>query len=185
MEQTRAKPMSTKPMTFSQRMKKWMAVVDTVTAYIGAASVVFMIVAPCVDVFSRYLLGRPLIWVDEFTEYALVLCTFLPAAWVLSLNGHVTIDIVVALVDDRKRRVFTAISYFVGLFYCLLCLWLGGEYALEALSTGARFDSMMSVPKFPILVIIPIGFGLLCLEFIAKILTHFFPAPQEEKEESI
>lgn len=181
MEPTRSTGVSTSTRSdpslvrFVQQFGKGMGVVNNITLQLAAASIVFMIIGPCIDVISRYVFSQPLIWVDEFSEYALVFCTFFPAAWVLSIDGHVRIDIVLGILDERKRRVLDLISYLIGLGYSLLTLWLTGAYAMEALLTGARFDSQMGIPKFPVLVIIPIGFALLCLQFLMKIASHFYP----------
>ena len=53
--------------------------------FIGAAILAFLMLAVCWDVVARTIVGKPLIWLLEFTEYGLLYMTFLCTAWVLKI----------------------------------------------------------------------------------------------------
>ena len=52
----------------------------------------------------RYFLNRPLVWVLELTEYALLWVTFLGAAWLLRQGGHVQVDVIVDFMSRRWKK---------------------------------------------------------------------------------
>lgn len=74
-----------------------------------------MMLLVLVEVFTRYVLNRPLMLSDEFTAYMLVAVSFLAAAYTWKEKGHVRIT---ALVSRLPPRV----SSWVRLITLLLAL---------------------------------------------------------------
>ena len=133
----------------------------------------FCLLIVVADVIGRYFLGKPLIWVYYYSEYILVYSTFLAATYVLRHEGHVKVDLVVALLNEHQRRYLSLFSSFAGLFVSVVIGWFCLAEALDTLRQKTMFTAPVSMYQFPIKIIIPFGFLLLSLEWIRKLILTF------------
>ena len=144
---------------------------NRVLGYVSAAFVVTMTVTVLYDVFARLLFHAPTIWVIDINEYLLVYLTFVPAAWILMNDHHVKVEIVTARLRPAAQRRLRMVTDILGLIYCVVLAWQSWAVAWHAFENGYRFSTALNLPKFPALVIIPIGAAWLGLAFAIRILT--------------
>ncbi len=137
---------------------------------VAAAFVVVMTVSVLYDVFARLLFRAPTIWVIDMNEYLLVYLTFVPAAWILMNDHHVKVELVTARLKAPAQRRLRVVTDIFGLLYCVVLAWQGWAVAWHALENGYRFSTALNFPKFPVLIIIPIGAAWLALGFVFRIL---------------
>ena len=78
--------------------------------FLGAVILAFLMLAVCWDVVARTVVGAPLIWLLEFTEYGLLYMTFLCAAWVLKGEAHVTSDLLLVTLSLKKQALLNTIT---------------------------------------------------------------------------
>jgi TRAP-type C4-dicarboxylate transport system permease small subunit len=80
-----------------------------------------MVVAVCLGIFFRYVLGAALAWYDEFASYLLVWLTFYGAVAASYHNRHIQFDTVVArLTPDVQRKMQILAELFVFGFQVVL-----------------------------------------------------------------
>lgn len=141
-----------------------LAHLERALAVVAAAVLGWMAVSISVAVVSRHLLNRPLAWTFELAEFSLLAVAFLALAYVGREDGHVRMELLGELLPDRYVRV---ISVFAELFSALV---LGVAFVAAALITyssyqsGAGTTGVLRVERWLILMLIPVGFGLLGLE---------------------
>lgn len=123
----------------------------------------------CQMVFVRYVLGQSTIWQTEYAIYSVVAATFIGSAYVLMLKGHVRIDLLPMVVSPRVRFVLEAISGGLSLAFCALLAYSGWTYFYEAWDLGWRTASVWRLPLWIPLLPLPLGIGLLCLQYIAEL----------------
>lgn len=82
--------------------------VESILAVSTVATIVLIILA---QVFSRYVLGRPLIWAEELATYLLIWLGFLSASVALKMKRHITIRTFDAFVSERARQYASAFAY--------------------------------------------------------------------------
>ncbi len=143
---------------------------NRVLGYVSAAFVVVMAMTVLYDVFARLIFHAPTIWVIDINEYLLVYLTFVPAAWILMNDHHVKVEIVTARLRPAPQRRLRAVTDVLGLIYCVVLAWQSWVVAWHAFENGYRFSTALNLPKFPALVIIPIGAAWLGLAFVVRIL---------------
>jgi len=136
--------------------------------YLAAAILTFIMLAVCWDVIARAVVGQPLKWVLEFSEYSLLYITFLCTAWVLKNERHVIVDIGLNQLNPRTRALFNVATSILGAIICLLLTWYGWDVAWEHLVKGFYQPTVIKPPDFPIFVIIPIGSFLLFIQFLRR-----------------
>jgi len=153
-----------------ERVDRVFEVLNFAFSRIAGFLIVFCMAAITIDVIGRYFFGKPVIWVYYYSEYALVYSTFLAAAYVLKHNGHVRVDLVINMLNKRHRAFLSVFTSLIGLLACAIVGWYSLMGACDALQTKTMFTAPISMYQFPIKIIIPFGFLLLCLEWIRKLL---------------
>ena len=149
-------------------MSKWFTKINEGFAALGAALLLFMMFSISYGALTRsFNLPNP-IWIVQINEYSLVWVCFLATAWVLSVNKHVRVDILMSRFGERRQTFLLLLQNAVSTILCaILC-------CLCALSTWEHYrDKVMDVgsidvPKGWILVVIPAGFLLLTLQFLLR-----------------
>ncbi|MBA3519017.1 MAG: TRAP transporter small permease subunit [Rhizobiales bacterium] len=123
----------------------------------------------CHMIFVRYVLGWSTVWQTEFVVYAIVASTFLGSPYVLIHRGHVNIDLLPNAAGPRGRFAMELAAGLVSLSFAALLAWSGWHYFYEALSEGWTTESVWALPLWIPLLPLPLGMGLLCLQYVAEL----------------
>lgn len=126
-------------------------------------------VVVCQMVVMRYFLGASTVWQTEFVIYAIVASTFIGAPYVLLHKGHVSVDLVPLYLKGRARFWLALTGLLASLAFCLVVTWFGAEYFHEAWAGGWRTDTVWALPLWIPLLPLPLGMGLLSLQYIADL----------------
>jgi len=137
---------------------------------VGAGILVSMLLLISANVLMRYVFNSPIPWADQMATYGLVYVTFIGAPRVLARRGHVAVDILHASLPARQQRLLRVAIDVVGMVYCLLFLLLASKELSGLVVRGAEFSDAVTVPQWIVYAVIPVGAGLLCLQFLANFL---------------
>ncbi len=138
--------------------------------FIACAILAFVALSIGAEVFMRYFLDSPIIWVVEISELSLLYITFLGTAWLLRREGHVSMDFVVNRLGPKNRGLLGAVTSVFGAIVCLIIVWYGTRITWYNLQTGAYLETLLEPSKGAILAIIPFGSFLLFIQFLRR--TH-------------
>lgn len=128
--------------------------------------------AVCLEVFMRYVLNDPLVWVVEFSEYALLYICFLGTAWALREGNHVRVDIFLSAFSERWRQRFGVVSSLLGLgIASVLVIW-GALAVREKFISGAYNPTVVEFPTWIVLLCIPVGSLILALRFLRNMIEY-------------
>lgn len=147
---------------------RWLSRVFGVVA---AALVVMAIVVVCQMVVMRYFLGASTVWQTEFVTFSLVAATFLGSPYVLMIRGHVNVDLLPLHLSHPARVRLALAASAAALVFCVLVAWAGYELWHEAWTKGWRTDSVWALPLWIPYLPMPVGIGLLSLQYIADIVS--------------
>ncbi|WP_221563141.1 TRAP transporter small permease [Alkalihalobacillus sp. TS-13] len=156
------------------KLSRFFNVLLDLMASIGKSILVIIGLLIIIDVLTSNLLNRSIPWVLEVTEYLLVFLTFLGAAWLLREGGHIHFDLVLNHVPDRLKNLFGLISSLIGFGISLVITVFGFLATLEMYVKGVHTDAILQIPRYLLIVIIPIGFMLLSVQFLRNLMT-FLP----------
>jgi len=135
---------------------------------IAAVLLIAVMLATTVKVIFRYGLREGLIGVDQISGTILLYIAMLGAAWVLRRNEHVTIDLLLSHVGPRTRWLLTVVSALAGVAVCLIVTVFGTLEVIDSIRTGVRIPAEIEMPRAVNLIVIPIGFLLLALQFLRQ-----------------
>jgi len=135
---------------------------------LAAVLLIAVMLATTIKVIFRYGLREGLIGVDQISGTMLLYIAMLGAAWVLRRNEHVTIDLLLGYVGPRTRWLLTVVSALGGAAVCLIVTVFGTMEVIDSIRTGVRIPAEIEMPRAVNLIVIPIGFLLLALQFLRQ-----------------
>jgi TRAP-type C4-dicarboxylate transport system permease small subunit len=132
---------------------------------VAAAIILAAMAGVAADVFGRYFFGRPIAWVFEITEYALLYVPCLGMAWLAREGGHVAIDSFVSKLPPSAQHAMYLATTAACALVCFVIAYWGTVVVVARYRQGTIVDQMIRTPEFLILWVIPFGFGLAAVEF--------------------
>lgn len=106
-----------------------------------------------VDITYRWLFGRPILGVFEFSEILLLALTFMSIAYVQFVGRQLTIDILSARARGRLASGLMALDAVAGLAFFGILLWTSVIDWWEAYHGGFLGRGMLEIPTA-----LPLGF---------------------------
>ena len=139
-------------------------------AVLGGLLLLFITFSIAYSIVTRKLDLPTPVWVVQFNEYALLWVPFLATAWILSRNQHVSVQFLVQYLDRKGRKVLDIIHSLMGTILCGVFCWYGIYTTWDHYVRGVIDVASVDVPKAYVLVVIPVGFFFLTLQFLSKFL---------------
>jgi TRAP-type C4-dicarboxylate transport system permease small subunit len=140
--------------------------------FLSCTLVCFVTVIICFDVVSRQFWNKPIIWVTEISEYSLLWITFLGAAWLLREEGHIRIDLLPKLMNQKHVHLLDTLNSFLGALICLVIGWYSAVVVWDFYVRDERSIEMLGTPRYIILIVIPITCFLLLIQFLRRAYGH-------------
>ena len=162
--------------------------VDEKLAEFAGWVVVVMMLTISYDVAARYIFNAPTTWSFEVNRYMLILVVFIGGAWTLPAGGHVSVDIAVDRLEQRKRQILDIATSVMAAVYILIFLIESVVFTWDAIAHNVKSTEYLAWPLWPIRSFLVIGGCLLFMEYIIRIiklwamLTGMIPAPQPAEE---
>ena len=148
------------------------------TAGAFAVLVAPLVLANTIEVFMRYVLGRPTDWAMETTVMTYGSLFMLGAAYALQKGAHVRTDMFWEKFSDRTKGVVDSVAY-VLLFLpsmAVLC-YLSFDDMVYSWSIGERSNLTPWQPiLWPFRAVVPLSAGLLFLQGISELLKSLWAA---------
>jgi len=114
-----------------------------------------------------------IIWMFEVTEYSLLWLTFLAAPWVLRDESHIKMDLILSTFSPKKQAFLNSLTSLIGTIICLILAFFGFKVTWDYFQTGYFLHTVMAPPIYPILIVIPLGFLMLFIQFIRRTVKYY------------
>lgn len=150
-------------------MVKLLDRVCTAMAVAAGALFLFVTFSICYSILTRAVHLPSPIWIIQFNEYAMLWITFLGTAWLLQKNKHISIHIVTSRLSIKTERIFKIGHDLLGLLLCLAFCYYCSLSTWEQYSRHIIDVQAIDVPKALVVMVIPIGFLLLFLQFVRQL----------------
>lgn len=145
------------------QMIDWMAILARIVT-------IFIVLIIFTDILTVNLFNYSLPWAIEISEYLLVFLTFLGAAWLLREDGHIKLDLVLNALREKSRVRLEMINSVIGLIISLVLAVSGFIATYNLYERGVKTEAVIELPRFILIVIIPIGFTFLVYQFLVNII---------------
>ncbi len=158
-------------------MKTWIAIARTIDAAnetVGRA-VLWLVgtvtLISALNALARYGLGRSSNAWLEIQWYLFGAIFLLAAGYTLRHNGHVRIDIIYGRLSARAQAWIDLLGSLLFLLpLCGLMVWLGFSGFMDSFVSGEISPDAGGLIRWPVRLLIPLGFALLALQGVAEII---------------
>ena len=137
--------------------------------YVAAGLIGASVVVVCEMVIVRYALNQNTIWQTDFVTYSLVAATFVGSSYLLTLRGHVNVDVLPHYVGRRPRWWLALFASLLTLAFCVAIAILGFQLWKEAWDNKWVSDTMWRARLWIPYLSMPIGLGILALQSIVDL----------------
>lgn len=138
-----------------------------------------------VGIFSRYVLDRPISFIEEISNFLFIYVSFLAIAYAFARSKHISIDILVRKLSHKLNIYFSLfIHVLLEVLFIILIIPL-----FRAMS-GFELSSVLRIPEKYIYLILPLTFVLIILHNLQIIITlcseiYSFKGKNEHMRESV
>ena len=140
-----------------------------VTGVAAALLIAVAVLVICDMVIERYVFGLTTIWQIDVVTYCIVGATFVGSPYVLLHRGHVNVDILPMHSGPRFRFWLAMFTMTLSAAFCVTLFVLTSQYWYEAFSQNWRSDTVWRARLWIPLLSMPLGLGLLVLQYVAEI----------------
>ncbi len=137
----------------------------------AAGLIAASVIVVCQMVFIRYVLNQTTIWQTDFVTFSLVAATFIGGPYVLLTKGHVNVDVLPLYVGLRARWWLAFFAISISLLFALIMMVLTFQFWHEAWSNNWRSESMWRARLWIPYGAMPLGLGVLTLQYFADLLS--------------
>jgi TRAP-type C4-dicarboxylate transport system permease small subunit len=125
---------------------------------------VIMVFLATYGVVRRYIFDSPEPYSYELSMVGMLWSFVLAVGALERQRRHIRVDFVSGRLPLKAQGVLlNIVAPVLGLFFCFLLAWQGWEVAMFSLSISEVSSSAWAIPLFPVKIVVPIGYSLLCL----------------------
>ena len=135
-------------------------------AVLAASLIVLLMVGVSINVVMRYFFSKPIMGMEEVTEYFLLWLTFLGTAWVLRRGKHVRIDFLVDRLNPKAQAVLGVILSTIAAVVFFFIVWYGAQACVEYIQRDVYLPQVLRPRKGIVWAIIPVGSFILAIQFL-------------------
>lgn len=131
------------------------------------------------EIIARSVFHKPTVWAMEYSTYLLILAGFLGMAYTMRKEGHIFVDFLYSRFSTSVRRVLDTFTGILSLFAVYVCMTESTNYVMMSKDMGIVSPSLLRVPLWIPQTFMLIGFVLLFLEIVNRLLKIWFPCGKE------
>ncbi len=127
------------------------------------------------QILLRNFAGISLVWADAMMRAMVLWLAMLAGAIAAGRLKHIRIDLIDQWLGEPWARRINRITL---LLTSLVCVLVGSQcFRLVLLEREFPGEAFLGIPVWAVLLILPIGFGLMAARFFARALTDPMPEP--------
>jgi TRAP-type mannitol/chloroaromatic compound transport system permease small subunit len=123
------------------------------------------------NAFSRYLISASSNAWLEIQWYMFAAMVLLGAPYTLKMNEHVRVDLVYGMISERARLWIDIVCGFLFLLpFCTIMIYFTWPWFVESWKIGETSSNAGGLIRWPVKLMLPIGFALMALQGISEII---------------
>jgi C4-dicarboxylate transporter, DctQ subunit len=172
--------------TFFRRLNRRVGVVvNAVEVSILVFCVASLAILLITNVFARTFF-QSIYFAEEVSKFLVMLTTFTGVSYGVRKARHIRMGAFLDAMPPKMEKTFLIIISFVSAVVMGILTWFSYKYLMNAMQMG-HMTPALRVPKWTFYVIIPIGFGLACIQYIRTIIKNLtekdpWQSPDQQSE---
>lgn len=147
--------------------------IDALNRFVGRFAMQLLFVMGAVllyAVFSRLVIGMPVNWAMEMSQFLLVSYYLLGGAYSMQLDAHVRMDLFYGRLTPRRRAATDALTILFVIFYLGVLLYGGVSSTEYAWSYNQKNYTAWAPPMWPIKAVMTVGVFLMLLQAVSSLI---------------
>jgi TRAP-type mannitol/chloroaromatic compound transport system permease small subunit len=136
---------------------------------IGWVLLLYCMIFGVTDVFLRYVLNAPSLWISTTVQVAMVLMACVGGVYSLNDNAFVKLDLFYANFSPRKKAICDIITVVFTFLFLSVLIWKGTTAALLSVKLKQMTPTGVPIPIYPLKIFIPISAVFMLLVVIKKL----------------
>ena len=136
---------------------------------IGWVIILYLMVFGVTDVFLRYVLNSPSLWISTTLQVAMVLLACVGGIYSLNDNAFVKLDLFYANFSPKKKAICDMITVVFTFLFLVVLVWKGYEAAKLSIMLNQHTPTSIPIPIYPLKVFFPITGVIMLLVVIKKL----------------
>ncbi|MEJ2282124.1 MAG: TRAP transporter small permease [Desulfobacterales bacterium] len=158
--------------TFFQRLNRRVGIlVNAIEVSILVLCVASLAVLLITNVFARTFF-QSIYFAEEVSKFLVMLTTFTGVSYAVRKARHIRMGAFLDAMPEKMEKIFIIIISFISAVVMGIMTYFSYKYLMNAMDMG-HMTPALRVPKWTFYVIIPIGFGLACIQYIRTIIKNF------------
>jgi C4-dicarboxylate transporter DctQ subunit len=173
-------------LTFFRKLNRRLGlVVNAVEVSILVFCVASLAILLITNVFARTFF-QSIYFAEEVSKFLVMLTTFTGVSYGVRKARHIRMGAFLDAMPPKMEKTFIIIISFISAVVMATMTWFSYKYLMNALDMG-HMTPALRVPKWTFYVIIPIGFGLACVQYIRTIIKNLtekdpWQSPDQQSE---
>lgn len=169
-------------------MKLWNTIEKTIDfiaemmGRIGWLLIIYLMVFGVTDVFLRYVLNAPSLWISTTLQVAMVLLACVGGIYALNDNAFVKLDLFYANFSPKKKAVCDLITVVFTLLFLGVLVWKGYQAAKLSIMLNQHTPTSIPIPIYPLKVFFPITGVIMLLVVLKKVVNDIRTLTFKETE---
>ena len=149
---------------------------------IGWVLLLYCMIFGVSDVFLRYVLNAPSLWISTTVQVAMVLLACVGGVYALNDNAFVKLDLFYANFSARKKAICDLVTVVFTLLFLGVLIWKGIAAAQLSVKLNQMTPTSIPIPIYPIKIFIPIAAVFMLLVVIKNIVNDVRTIVSGEKK---
>ena len=175
-------------------LRKFNRMVGQVVNAVEVSILVFCVASLAIllitNVFARTFF-QSIYFAEEISKFLVMLTTFTGVSYGVRKARHIRMGAFLDAMPPKMEKTFIIIISIISAVVMAIMAWASWEYLLNAMSKGHKTPALR-MPTWTFYVIMPIGFGLACIQYIRTIIKNIIekdpwqsPDQQSEYEDEV
>ena len=135
---------------------------------IGWVLILYLMILGVTDVFLRYVLNAPSMWIGTTLQAAMVMIACVGGVYALKHEAFVKLDLFYANASTRTKAVLDVITASFTFLFLTVLIWKGMDAALMSIRLNQVTPTAIPIPIYPIKTAIPIAAFIILLVVIKQ-----------------
>ena len=175
-----------KPLNFFQRLNIYAGmVVNAVEVSILVFCMAALAILLIANVFARTFY-QSIYFAEEVSKFLVMLTTFTGVSYGVRKARHIRMGAFLDAMPVKMEKVFIIIISLISAVVMGIMTWFSYQYLINAMDMG-HVTPALRMPKWTFYVIIPIGFGMACVQYMRTIIKNLtekdvWQSPDQQSE---
>ena len=159
-------------LSFFRRLNRYIgSFVNAVEVSILAFCVASLGILLITNVFARTFF-QSIYFAEEVSKFLVMLITFTGVSYAVRKARHIRMGAFLDAMPAKMEKFFIVIISSVSAVVMGIMTWFSYLYLVNAMDMG-HVTPALRMPKWTFYVVIPIGFGLACIQYIRTVIKNF------------